>query len=55
MSFEPARGLDFPSFCKVVKTMRLVVLTGTNRYETDWPLQMYNIPIYNIQVEIPEN
>lgn len=54
MSFGMGRGLDFASFSKVVKTMRLVVITGTSRHEADMPIEMYNVPIFRIQIQIPE-
>lgn len=52
MSFGPARGLDFTSFCKVVKTMQFVIIDGrggkVEKY--DIPLKFYNVPIFNFKV-----
>jgi hypothetical protein len=54
MSFGPAKGLDFATFSKVVKKMRIVILTGTARYEAEMPLEMFNVPICNIEIQIPQ-
>lgn len=54
MSFGPAKGLDFEAFCKVVKTLKLVVIVGRDRYEAVLPLEMYDRPIDSFQISIPD-
>jgi hypothetical protein len=54
MSLGMARGLDWASFRKLVKTMKVVVLTQTERFEVEVPVERFwRIPIYQLQVNLP--
>lgn len=52
MSFGPAKGMDFASFCRVVKTMTLVAVVDGKRFVAPIPLRHFNVPIYNFTLEI---
>ena len=43
MPFGLARGLDFESFCKCVKTMQLVIIDGKTVEKIDIPLTFYRM------------
>lgn len=52
MAFGPAKGLNYEEFCKAVKTITFVIIRGTEAVaKVDLPLQHYNVPISNYQVE----
>ena len=55
MSFGPARGIGWLAFQKLVKRLTYVVIRGEKRYEVDLPLEFYNVPIFQIQVELPKD
>lgn len=52
MGFGPAKGLDFASFCRVVKTMHYVVIVNGEKISVPLDLRCFNVPIYNFKVEI---
>lgn len=49
--FRPVKEVDFVHFCKLVKTMKFVVVTGTTRMEVELPLKFYNVPIFQLRIE----
>lgn len=54
MALGLARGLDRESFMRLVKKMVLVVYAAGQRYECELPLEMFQVPVYNINVTIEE-
>jgi hypothetical protein len=54
MSLGMAKGVDYASFCKLVKRITVVVLTQTDRFEAEVPVEKFwCLPIYQIQVKLP--
>jgi hypothetical protein len=47
--------MGFDAFSKVVKSMKLVVQTHTERFETELPLNAFDTPISAYKIKFEEN
>lgn len=53
MALGMSKGVSFDVFCKLVKRLQLVVIDGRGEIgRLDLPLNLYNVPNFNIQVKV---